>query len=125
MILVIGFVLRRAALVLGFDLAEGGVPMPLFVGYAVQLAAGLLAGLLVAIEHRWVLPALLVLGASIAVTLGLDLALLSEPPRPFDLASGVGALLATGALYLGLRRTMEGDDDGDGGTATPDGRPPR
>jgi len=120
-ILVVGFVLRRAALVLGFDLAEEGVPIALVAGYGVQLVAGLLAGLLVAIEHRFVLPALATLGVAIAATLGLELALLAGPSR-FEIASGTMALAATVALYAGLRRAIEADGRGDSEAkaATPD-----
>jgi hypothetical protein len=110
MIFVLGLVLRRAAFVFAFDQAGDGGTTPLALGYAVQLAAGLLAGLFVAIEHRFVRPALVVLGASLVATLGLEAASPGGITR-FEAVSGGLALALTAALYVFLRRHAETGED--------------
>lgn len=104
MVLVIGFVLRRAAIVMGFDLAEGGLAPPLVAGYALQLGIGIGAGLLVVLEHRWVLPAVGALAAAVALTLTLEAARYGA--SGFDLLSGLASLAASLGLYAFLRRAL-------------------
>ena len=104
MILLIGYVLRRSALVLGFGLADdGGVPSVLVVSHAVQLGVGLVAGLLVAMIHRWAVPAVGLLSLVLAAGLVLDV-LQPEPVSGFGVASGLVALGLTVTLWIGLRR---------------------
>lgn len=110
MIFVLGFVLRRAAFVFAFDQAAGSVSTPLAVAYGVQLAAGLAAGLFVAIEHRFVRPTLVVLGASLLATLGLEAASPGGATR-LEVTTGVLALAVVAALYGFLRRTPDDDAD--------------
>jgi hypothetical protein len=113
MIFAIGFVLRQAAFVFAFEWAEGGVSTPLALGYGLQLAAGLLAGLFVAIEHRFVLPTIAVLGAAVAATLALEAASPGGLAR-FETTSGVLALLVTAALYVFLHRAFRRGPDASG-----------
>lgn len=97
MIFAVGFVLRRSAVVLGFELADGGVPPAIAAGYALQLAAGLLAGLGVCLEQAWTRVALLALGGAVAATLVAEVALTGA--QASELVSGAAALAVTAVLY--------------------------
>jgi hypothetical protein len=111
---VLAFVLRRVAVVWTVQLSTGagagGPDAALLGAYGVQGLAGLGTALGLWLGRRWVLAALVVLGASVAGTALLEAFVWGVRPPAAAVGSVAATVLATGLLYAVLRHEFFSDE---------------
>jgi hypothetical protein len=109
-LLIVGFVVRSGAAAVVAFLAEG--EPSLLAAYAFQTAAGVATALGLWLGRPWVLGALVVLAVAIAASAFLESLVLGIRPLVTALGEVLIVAVATGALFLALRREFAGAADG-------------